>query len=160
MFYLTHLTDKNQVKKGILQKTYHFVALFLLLFSDNSKIIEVVKKIKRILIVDDDPDVLSAIRMLLEIQNFSVKTASRGEQIEALCMVAPDLILMDVWLGAEDGRLIAQRLKRQKATKHIPILMMSSHPTVYKTITDYNVDGFIAKPFDVEVLVKKINNYL
>lgn len=115
---------------------------------------------KRILVIDDDPDILEAIEMLLELEGFSVATSTQGDDAEKLCEDYPDLILLDVLLSGRDGREIAKKLKTQAKTRQIPIVMMSAHPTAHTTIKDYLADDFVPKPFDFEYLLSKIKSHL
>lgn len=115
---------------------------------------------KKILIIDDDPDILEAVQMLLQLEGFIVSTSTKGEDVEALKDNYPDLILLDVLLSGKDGRKIAKRLKEQANTKQIPIVMMSAHPRVHMRIKKYLADDFVPKPFDFEHLLTKIKLYL
>lgn len=115
---------------------------------------------KKILVVDDDPDILEAVGMLLELEGFSVTTSTKGEDAEKLKDNYPDLILLDVLLSGKDGRVIAKRLKQQTRTREIPIVMMSAHPTAHTTIKDYLADDFIPKPFEIDHLLGKIKSHL
>lgn len=115
---------------------------------------------KKILVVDDEKDILEAVKIVLEEYGFQVQTLIRGVDIEALDTNLPDLILLDVLLSGKDGRQIAKKLKSQDATKHIPIVMMSAHPTAKQSIKEYLADDFLPKPFEIEELLGKINAYL
>lgn len=115
---------------------------------------------KKILVIDDDEDILDAVQMLLETGGYQVSTSTNADAVENSPKEYPDLILLDVLLSGQDGREVAKRLKNQKSTKNIPILMMSAHPTAHKTIKDYMADDFIAKPFDSDFLMDKIKSHL
>lgn len=115
---------------------------------------------KKILVIDDDPDILDAVQMLLESEGFTVMTSTKGDELDSLGSDLPDLILLDVLLSGKDGREIAKKLKKQEKTKHIPIVMMSAHPTAHKTIKEYLADDFIAKPFDIDFLMNKIKTHI
>lgn len=115
---------------------------------------------KKILVVDDDPDILDALQLILEDAGFEVKTTEKGEYAENLRDGngnLPDLILLDVLLSGKDGRAICKKLKGQPATKHIPIIMMSAHPDADKSSREVGADDFLAKPFDFDDLLRKID---
>ena len=115
----------------------------------------------KILVVDDDIDILSVMEILLSMKGFDVEVASRGENtFPKIETFQPDLILLDVLISGHDGRAICQQLKANPATNHIPVIMFSAHPGAAATIADYGADDFIAKPFDVNNLMKKINTQL
>ena len=114
---------------------------------------------KKILVVDDDPDILDALRFLLEDAGYEVKTTEKGEYAENLHDTnggLPDVIILDVLLSGKDGRLICQKLKSQEDTKLIPIIMISAHPNAKQSVKAVGADDFIAKPFDMDELLAKI----
>src|SRR5215471_383704 len=117
---------------------------------------------KRILVVDDDPDILDALQILLEFAGYDVKTTEKGEYVENLRDMnggLPDLIILDVLLSGKDGRLICQKLKSQDDTKLIPILMISAHPNAKQSVTAVGADDFMAKPFDMDEFLEKVAKY-
>lgn len=115
----------------------------------------------KILVVDDDVDILSVMEMLLSMKGFEVQVTSKGEnafpKVESF---KPDLILLDVLISGYDGRTICKQLKANKQTSHIPVIMFSAHPGAAVSIADYGADDFIPKPFDVGNLMKKVNAQL
>ncbi len=120
------------------------------------------KHVKKILVVDDDPDILDALRLTLEDDGYEVTTTEKGEYAENLCDTnggLPDVILLDVLLSGKDGRIICQKLKSQEDTKHIPIIMISAHPAAKHSVKAVGADDFLAKPFDVDDLLAKVAKY-
>src|SRR5947209_18976689 len=86
-------------------------------------------KHKKILVVDDEPDILEFLREILEEEGYTVATTDKGEYVEKLHDGGlPHLILLDVLLSGKDGREIVKYLKRQEETQHIPVIMCSAHP--------------------------------
>lgn len=117
---------------------------------------------KKILVVDDDQDILDALRFLLEYGGYEVKTTEKGEYAENLRDTnggLPDVIILDVLLSGKDGRLICQKLKNQEDTKHIPIIMISAHPNARQSVAAVGADDFLAKPFDMDVILEKVAKY-
>lgn len=115
----------------------------------------------RILVVDDDTDILSVMETLLTMKGFEVEVTAKGENtIPKINSFKPDLILLDVLISGHDGRTICKQLKSDIATRHIPVIMFSAHPGAAATIADYGANDFIAKPFDVAHLLKKVNEQL
>lgn len=117
---------------------------------------------KQILIVDDDPDILDAISLTLEDQGYTITSSTKGETAEELvtAVSVPDLLILDVLLSGKDGRDITRKLKRNKKTQDIPILMISAHPSAHKTARDAGADEFLAKPFEIEDLVDTVSKLL
>jgi DNA-binding response OmpR family regulator len=113
---------------------------------------------KQILIVDDDPDILDALQFVLKDAGYTTETTQSGESVENLIHEKdfPDLIILDVLLSGKDGREICRKLKHNEKTKKIPILMISAHPDIEKTVIEAGADAFIAKPFDIEELLQTV----
>jgi DNA-binding response OmpR family regulator len=90
-----------------------------------------------------------------------VEVTAKGENtFPKIETFKPDLILLDVLISGYDGRVICKQLKSNEETKHIPIIMFSAHPGAAATIADYGANDFISKPFDVDHLLKKVNEQL
>ena len=116
---------------------------------------------KKILVVDDEPDILAFLQELLEEEGYSVITTNKTDYINTLHNgPLPHLILLDVFLSGSDGREIVKLLKSQKATQHIPVIMFSAHPKAEETALRAGADGFVAKPFEMEELLARISSYL
>lgn len=115
----------------------------------------------KILVVDDDIDILSVMEILLTMKGFEVEVTANGDntfpKIEAF---KPDIILLDVLISGQDGRIICRKLKSNNETRHIPVIMFSAHPGAAAAIAEYGADDFIAKPFDVANLLQKVNYQL
>jgi DNA-binding response OmpR family regulator len=115
----------------------------------------------KILVVDDDLDILSVMKILLTMRGFEVEVISNGENaLPGIESFKPDLILLDVLISGHDGRMICKKLKSNKDTSNIPVIMFSAHPGAAATVTDYGANDFISKPFDVNNLMKKVNAQL
>ena len=117
----------------------------------------------RILIVDDEPDLLSVLHFGLEIEGFEVLDASDGEQ--ALRMAReqkPDLIVLDLMLPRIDGYKVCRALKFDERYRRIPIFILSarSGETDRKLAFDLGADGFVTKPYDMKDLVARIRERL
>ncbi len=115
----------------------------------------------KILVVDDDIDILSVMEILLTMKGFEVEVTAKGENtFPKIETFKPDLILLDVLISGHDGRTICRKLKANKETMHIPVIMFSAHPGAAATIAEYGANDFIAKPFDVTSLLQKVNYLL
>jgi len=125
------------------------------------KICETVNLMKTILIIDDDPDIITLLQVLLKNNSYGVITAhSEDEAYYQLEAFKPHLIIMDVLLSGADGRIICQKLKAANAFKHIPIIMFSAHPGAQKNMLDFGADDFIPKPFQGNLLLERIEMQL
>jgi DNA-binding response OmpR family regulator len=115
------------------------------------------KQRKKILIVDDEYAILGLLKTILEDVKYTVMTTARGDDVEKLCKAdPPDLILLDVLLSGMDGREIAKGLKSRDATKRIPIILLSAHPSAGQNLQLCGADAFLAKPFDLDDLLDRI----
>ncbi len=115
---------------------------------------------KRLLVVDDEPDILEFLQVILEEEGYEVVTSEKGEYLEQLHNGGlPHLMLVDVLLSGKDGREIVKYLKSQEETKAIPIIMFSAHPNAEETARQAGADDFLAKPFNIDVLLAKIAQY-
>jgi DNA-binding response OmpR family regulator len=116
---------------------------------------------KRLLVVDDEPDILEFLQIILEEEGYEVVTSEKGEYLEQLQHGGlPHLILVDVLLSGKDGRAIVKYLKSQQETKHIPIIMFSAHPSAEETARLAGANDFLAKPFHIDALLAKIAHLL
>ncbi len=125
---------------------------------------------QKILIVDDDPDVVLALRMPLESAGYEVQDAhSQASGLEAVDEFQPDLIILDVMMDTHTaGFQFAQKLHGPAAKpehKRIPILMVTAvHQTTplrFGPDEDYlPVDGFIDKPIDPDMLLEEVARLL
>ena len=116
---------------------------------------------KRVLVVDDNADILDVVRIFLERNDFEVFTSNKGDDIlNDVVNYSPQIILLDVYLRGSNGVEICNRLKSNSATRHIPIIMLSAHANDYLILRKCAADDFIAKPFDEKIMVEKINHLL
>jgi DNA-binding response OmpR family regulator len=112
----------------------------------------------RILIIDDDPDIRTILNILLRKNGYEVDTASRKEEVFGkIHDFNPSLIILDVLLSGYDGRKVCQEIKSDKETSHIPVIMFSAHPGAAGKFQEYGADGFMTKPLNAEVFLKKVS---
>lgn len=123
---------------------------------------------KKVLVVDDDPDDVKMISMILEPEGYDVITAENGEEaLEKVESEGPDLILLDVMMPELDGFAACAKLKASPESKGIPVVLLTG---VAKQITKtrYPIDGvlraeaeeYLEKPVDPEELLKVVAGYL
>lgn len=115
---------------------------------------------KKILVADDDPAIVDAIQLMLELHDYEVSTTVDGETIYKMEKEYPDLLLLDIWMSGQDGREICKYLKNNPLTKHIPIIMVSASRDIMQSAKDAGADDFIAKPFEMNDLLEKVEKYI
>jgi DNA-binding response OmpR family regulator len=135
--------------------------MFLLLFGEVFVMMDVNQHLMpKVMIVEDDEDILFVVTFILKQNGLSVIPLSDGEKaIEEALQSKPDLILFDINLGRYDGRQLCLELKTVHHVQ-IPILLFSANVTLASTIQSYKADGFIAKPFDMDLLVNTVRKEL
>jgi len=118
---------------------------------------------KRILAVDDNVDILSVLRYILEDSGYTVDTLTDGHFLfDKIKEHTPDLILLDIMLGDDlDGRELCKNVKDTAETHDIPVILISA---THNTNDIFNRQGapddFISKPFDMYVLLNSIERHL
>lgn len=116
---------------------------------------------KQVMIVDDDMNILEFMHLALAFEGYDVRVTTTGRDLQKVTPdELPDLILLDVRLIDEDGRVICRQLKSNEQTKDIPIIMLSAHLTERKIRQECPVDDFLAKPFELDTLLDKVEKYL
>lgn len=115
---------------------------------------------KHILVADDDHAIGDALQAMLEDTGYCVTTTTDGKNVEQLQKNFPDLILLDIWMSGMDGREICKRFKSQITTKHIPIIMISANTNGEKIAKEAGANDFVAKPFEINDLLAKIEKHL
>lgn len=113
------------------------------------------------MVLDDDPDICSMLKMVLDYHGYGAVDVDCEEKAnEVLSKHDVDLIIMDMLLSGVDGTDICRRLKQDKQTASIPILMFSAHPNAQKICLEAGADDFISKPFEMNDLINKISFFL
>ena len=123
---------------------------------------------KYILVVDDDPDLVETVAMMLESKGCEVGRAYDGlEGEESIKERQPDLIVLDVMMPRKDGYLLCAELKASEETRDIPIVLLTAVGEAVPTTTYSHADGmtteaddYIAKPIDTEGLWEVVNALL
>jgi len=114
-----------------------------------------------ILIVDDDPDLCTMIKMMLEYKGYAAVEANNEQDARKVLMEKTiDLVIMDMLLSGSDGTDVCRRLKQDKNLSLVPILMFSAHPNAKDACLKAGADGFISKPFEMNDLLEKIDHFV
>ena len=112
---------------------------------------------KTILVADDERAITDLVAFALEMEGYSVIQAFDGPEALKLAETEdPDLILLDIMMPGIDGREVSRRLKENKTTSHIPILLISAAPN--PDIASAKADGFVSKPFDIDRLMERVRD--
>jgi DNA-binding response OmpR family regulator len=118
---------------------------------------------KRVLIVDDEPNIVTSLEFLMEQAGYETRIAANGQEALDLAMsFRPDLVLLDVMVPVKSGYEVCQRLKSEPAIPDIKIVMVSAKGRdveVAKAL-ELGADAFITKPFSTRELVAKVREML
>ena len=118
---------------------------------------------KKILIADDEMDLVETVRFPLEVEGYHVLVSYNGEDaLDQARKENPDLVLLDLMLPKLDGYEVCRRLKCDDRCKHIPILMLTAKfQEKDKALgMETGANEYITKPFDIRDLLKKVKVYL
>jgi DNA-binding response OmpR family regulator len=118
---------------------------------------------KKILIVDDEQDIVESLRFVLEAADYTCYCAYNGEDGLRLAKeIVPDLIILDVMMPKINGYKISRLLKFDNKYKNIPILMVTARSQEEDRLIgeETGADEYITKPFELDEVVRRVNGYL
>jgi DNA-binding response OmpR family regulator len=118
---------------------------------------------RRVLIVDDEPNIVTALEFLLERRGYEVLVATNGEEaLEIAGRCHPDVMLLDVMMPARSGYEVCQRVRERPDLRHVKVVMLSAkgrEAEVSKGLS-LGADLYITKPFSTSELVERIDELL
>ncbi len=118
------------------------------------------KALREVLVVEDDCGIREALRDLLESEGLRVTGAVNGE--DALAKLrgrAPDLILLDLMMPVMNGWEFRIAQRRDPAIAGIPVVVLSAQNGLGREVRDMSVDGWLAKPFEIDALLAAVHRY-
>lgn len=111
--------------------------------------------------LDDDESILQVISIVLSEEDFDVTSTSTKEEFQAaIISQMPDLILLDIFIGDDDGREVSKELKNDTDTQDVPIILMSAHLHDHEQVLNTGADAYLEKPFDIEQLVQLVRTHV
>lgn len=116
---------------------------------------------KKILIVDDEPDFVKMIKTRLEANDYKVAVAFDGEEgLKKAQEEIPDAILLDIMMPKKDGYTFLLDLKKDEATKSIPVIALTAKPKMEDMFKFEGAKDYIIKPFESTELLSKIKEII
>jgi DNA-binding response OmpR family regulator len=117
---------------------------------------------KNILVVEDNHAILDVITLILQSEAYKVTGLNKSADMKAsIDSFNPDLIILDIMLPDADGRELLKELRSDEKTKDIPVLMISARYTAENIEHgEFKPNGFLAKPFDIDELLDRIEGIL
>lgn len=114
---------------------------------------------KCILIYDDDPEIAMVCKIILERKGYTVETKLFCDNvIQDISDIKPDVVFMDLWIPTIGGEKAINLMKNHIATMDIPVILFSANSEIEMITQRANADGFLAKPFDLADLIKRVEN--
>ncbi len=117
---------------------------------------------KRILVIDDDEDILGILSIIFEEEGYEVILCNTGTTPEEVQLIHPDLVLLDVRIKGfyKTGDEICSDLKRVSGTQNIPVILLSAESDVPFRARKSGANAYVRKPFNVEQLVSQVKQIL
>jgi CheY-like chemotaxis protein len=117
---------------------------------------------KKILVVDDEPDLLKVTVLRLKKTGYEVYSSTDGQEVfDIVSRVVPDLIILDVYLPTLNGDEVTKILKKDDKLKHIPIILISATTgTLDERAMESGAEGYLTKPFDPEDLLGMVKKFI
>lgn len=116
-------------------------------------------KSKTVMIVEDDMDILETIHFVLKDMGYRVIAFARGrEALSNVVRLQPDAVILDVCLPDAKGDEIAQKIKSNKNTRRIPVILISALENLRHITHRTHADAYINKPFGIDDLLAKVDN--
>jgi two-component system KDP operon response regulator KdpE len=120
-------------------------------------------QLAKVLVVDDEPNVLRSLVQYLTIEDFEVETASNGEEaLEKVQSFCPELILLDVMMPGMDGFEVLDKVKEMPGHNNTPVIMLTAKDQSSDVLKGYQsgATSYLVKPFNLDELVETINQTL
>ena len=118
---------------------------------------------KKLLLIDDDPNLILLVKDYLEFRGYQVMTAGNGrEALSALTDLSPDMIICDVMMPEMDGYSVCQQLKADPATQDIPVIFLSALDLTFDKVKAFDVGAadYINKPFHPAEVLARVKNQI
>ncbi len=118
---------------------------------------------KRILLTDDEPDLVEILEAVIERPNWDIITTNDGEStMEKLREESFDLVILDLLMPEPDGFAILKWIRKTKETKDTPVVIISAycHDSTIKTVKDLGANDFVKKPIGIHEFKQIISKYI
>ena len=116
---------------------------------------------KKILIIDDEPEMVELIKLRLQANNLEVITASEGEEgLDKMIKDKPDLVILDIMMPNMDGYSFLRETRRDPFIAKIPIIVLTAKPDMKDLFGLEGIKDYIIKPFEADELMQKIKERL
>jgi len=114
---------------------------------------------KKIIIIEDDADILDIMTYILSEEGYDVLAAKDSEPLGDVHLHRPGLIILDNRLTDSFGRDFCRQFKNDPETRHFPIVLVSASPHLDEMALESKADGWLQKPFDIAELVELVKKF-
>lgn len=116
---------------------------------------------KKILICDDDEGIIDMLTFILEDTGHEIIPETNSLNVKSiLAFERPDLVVLDLWMPVLSGDQVLKTIRTNPATTALPVIVISASRDGAEIAKDAGATDFLAKPFDVDDLLEKVNSYL
>jgi DNA-binding response OmpR family regulator len=115
---------------------------------------------KRIMIIEDNEDILNLICIALEEKGYFIIAGRDSGPLRQIAVHRPDLILMDNALHDASGNSLCLKLKSDPATSHLPVVLVSAHADLTEVASACHADAYLSKPFNIADLLAVVKRFL
>ena len=116
---------------------------------------------KKIMICDDDQGILDVVEMMLEIEGYTVfKESNSSNLMNEIKRTSPDLLLMDLWMPVLSGDQVLKAIRTTRQFEDLPVIILSASVDGSQIATNAGANGFIAKPFNMDDMIRTINDLI
>ena len=114
-----------------------------------------------ILVVDDDPDIGTMLKMMLEFKGYGVMLLNSAEKAcDVLDKNPINLVILDMLIAGDNGTDVCMAIRNNKESAQVPVMMISALPDARKTCLDAGANEFISKPFEMDAFAKRVRQML
>lgn len=116
---------------------------------------------KKILICDDDEGILDMLSLILEDTGYEIIPESNSLNVKSILEKSePDLVILDLWMPVLSGDQVLKLIRQNIATSTLPVIVISASRDGKQIAKEAGATDFIAKPFDMDELIRKVNSYI
>ncbi|TCC92396.1 response regulator [Pedobacter frigiditerrae] len=117
---------------------------------------------KRILIIEDDPDILEILNIIFQDEGYDIVSKRNGMSADEIGLLHPDIVLLDVRISGceKTGAQICAELKAFTVTSHLPVLLLSAEKNLAMIASSCGANGYLTKPFDIMGLTEKVREMI
>ncbi|QXV63816.1 response regulator [Mucilaginibacter sp. 21P] len=117
---------------------------------------------KRILVIDDDEDLLDIFSIIFRDAGYNVVASNHVDTAEHIWEIGPDLVVLDIRMknSPESGIVICKRIKERFRNANIPVVLVSAEPDISRIAFNCGADGYLKKPFDIQALMSAISKLI